>query len=195
MLRHTAAWLANSRTAVPHNGPMKNRMGFAAALAAALLLLSACTVTTTFDPTLSGRVHFSTSTRSDRLLTEFQPTRGMGAIYRNGDEIAFGLNARRAGYVTLTYQDSAGQVAAFSRNIPVRRGYNRISGPDSGHVFVVNAPRGLMQVRASFTPARTNENRVTFRGRGGSSHWNSLLVIDVGQQSVYDVVQTYVEVR
>lgn len=181
--------------AMPHNAAMRKGLRLLPAVAMLVLFLSACTVTTTFNPGLSGRVRFDSPVRSERLLSEFQPSRGMGAVYRHGDEIAFNLRAERDGYLTLTYQDSAGQVAAFARNIWVRRGFNRIYGPDPGHVFIVNAPRGIMQVRASFTPSRTDEASVSFRGRGGSSHWNSLLVIDIGNQPVYDMVQTYIEVR
>lgn len=174
---------------------MKRTLRLPAGVALLVLFLSACTITTTLDTNLSGHVRFASPVRSERLLTEFQPTRGMGAIYRNGDTIGFSFRAAREGYVTLTYQDSAGQVAAFARNIRVRRGLNRIYGPDRDHEFLVNAPRGIMQVRASFTPARTDEARLVFRGRGGSSHWNSLLVVDIQNQPLYDVVQTYLEVR
>ncbi len=160
-----------------------------------LLVLSACTVTTRLDGQLTGRVRFDTPVRADQLITEFTPTRGTGAIYEVGDDISFTIRSSRSGYVTLSYLDSHGNFGTFARNLRVHAGRSTISGPDGNHRFTVAGPRGIMQIRASFTSDRTNESAVHFVGRGGSSGWNSVLVLDVQGQPVYDAVQTYVEVR
>lgn len=159
-----------------------------------MITLAACTVTTSFDTSLQGRVRFDTPVRSEALITEFRPTRGTGGIYSIGDEISFVVRATRPGYLTLSYLDSSGRTATFARNIRIGTGRTVISGPDDQHWFSVAPPRGIMQIRATFTANRTNES-VSLVGRGGSSGWNSLLVVDIRGQPVYDAVQTYIEVR
>lgn len=160
-----------------------------------MLFLAACTVTTRVDGNLHGRVRIDTPVRSDSVITEFRPTRGHGAIYNVGEDISFVLRSKRAGYVTLSYLDSSGRVAVFARNIRVSPTRNVISGPDSRHVFTVAEPRGFMQIRASWTPDRTNETAIVYRGSSGSGGWNSALTLDISGQQVYDATQTYVEVR
>lgn len=157
-------------------------------------VLAACTITTSIEGNLQGRVRFDTPVRSEQVITEFRPTRGTGSLYEIGDEISFVLRTTRPGYVTLSYLDSAGRTATFARNIPVGTGRTVLSGPDARHWFQVAPPRGIMQIRATFTANRTNES-VSLIGRGGTSGWNSLLVIDLRGQPVYDAVQTYIEVR
>lgn len=159
-----------------------------------ILVLAACTVTTRFDTSLQGRVRFDTPVRSEQVITEFRPTRGTGSVYSVGDEISFVVRSNRSGYLTLSYLDSSGRTATFARNIRIGSGRTVISGPDARHWFSVAEPRGIMQIRATFTADRTNES-VSLVGRGGSSGWNSVLVIDISGQPVYDAVQTYVEVR
>lgn len=158
-------------------------------------LLAACTITTTFDPGLSGRVRFETPVYAANVLSDFRPGRGSGAVYRIGEDISFVLRSSRYGYVTLSFLDSSGRSAVFARNIPVSPTRNVISGPDSRHVFTVAEPTGIMQIRATFTERRTNEASVSIIGRGGNSGWNSRLVLDISGQPVYDAVQTWVEVR
>lgn len=159
-----------------------------------MLTMAACTVTTTLDTSLQGRVRFDTPVRSESVITEFRPTRGTGAVYSVGDEISFVVRSTRSGYLTLSYLDSSGRTATFARNIRIGAGRTVISGPDAQHWFTVAPPSGIMQVRATFTSNRTNES-VSLVGRGGTSGWNSLLVVDISGQPVYDAVQTYIEVR
>ncbi len=160
-----------------------------------VLFLAACTVTTTVDGNLHGRVRFESPVRADSVITEFRPTRGHGAIYNVGEDISFVLRSTRAGYVTLSYLDSSGRVAVFARNVRVSPTRNVISGPDPQHVFTVAEPRGFMQIRATWTPNRTNEAAIVYRGSSGPGGWNSALSLDITGQDAYDALQTYVEVR
>ena len=159
------------------------------------MVLSACTITTRFDGGLSGRVRFDTPVRADTIISEFRPTRGHGSLYRIGEDIAFTIRSGRSGYVTLSYLDSHGNYATFARNIYIRAGRSTIAGPDPRHHFTVAPPRGPMQIRASFTTDRTNESRVRFVGHGGNNSWNTVLVLDMQGQPLYDAVQTWIEVR
>lgn len=177
------------------NPVMKRLLKFASIAGLLLLVLSACTVTTRLDGTLSGRVRFDTPVRADTVITEFRPTKGTGSIYRVGEPISFTIRSSSSGYVTLSYLDSHGNHATFARNIYIHAGRSTISGPDPRHHFTVAEPRGIMQIRASFTSDRTNESRVQLIGRGGNSSWNSVLVLDVQGQPLYDAIQTYIEVR
>src|SRR5690625_1740264 len=68
-------------------------------------VLAACTITTSIDGNLQGRVRFDTPVRSEQVITEFRPTRGTGSLYEIGDEISFVLRTTRPGYVTLSYLD------------------------------------------------------------------------------------------
>lgn len=158
-------------------------------------LLAACTINATVDTSLSGRVRFETPVNAVSVLSDFRPSRGSGSVYRVGEDISFVLRSSRHGYVTLSFLDSSGRSAVFARNIPVTPSRNVISGPDIRHVFTVAEPRGIMQVRATFTEHRTNEASVLIRGSGGQSGWNSRLVLDISGQPVYDAVQTWIEVR
>lgn len=174
---------------------MNRILRYAAAGLALVLILGACTVTTRLDGELTGRVRFETPVRADQVITEFRPTRGAGSIYRVGEDISFTIRSNRAGYVTLSYLDSNGNFGTFARNIFVPRGRTTISGPDARHYFSVAEPRGPMQIRASFTADRTDEATLSFVGRGGTSGWNSMLILDLRGQPVYDAVQTFIEVR
>lgn len=180
-----------------------SRIAVAAAALIAAFVLAACAVTVTDGSTsvrgsvhtqVSGRIHLSFPLST--VITRFEPTRGGGAYYYVGDPIEFRVRATRNGYVTLTYLDAGGNVNVFARNIYVQGGReNIITGPDSGHSFNVGFPRGIMLIRAAFTPEPTNPARVTYSGVSGQSGWTNRIELDLGGGSYVDLMQTSIDVR
>jgi hypothetical protein len=95
-----------------------------------LTLLSACTVYygSPLEP----------ATRA--VITRFVPDRGEGAVYRRGQAISFTLSSQRDGYLSLLVIDPDGSRYAIARNLPVRAGSNRLSGPTRTTRFAVVPP-------------------------------------------------------
>ena len=167
----------------------------AALFAALALLVSACTVTvvpgegTTVRTRVSGQVTFGIDL-SDVIL-EFAPTRGRGATYYVGETISFRVRSDRDGYVTLTAIDPDGSVYVFARNIWIEGGYaQEISGTSPRTEFLLTPPRGYHRVRASFTPSRTDEGRVSYRGRSGVDAWTNSIAVELRPYDVRDVAET-----
>jgi hypothetical protein len=106
-----------------------------------LTLLSACTVYygSPLEP----------ATRA--VITRFVPDRGEGAVYRRGQAISFTLSSQRDGYLSLLVIDPDGSRYAIARNLPVRAGSNRLSGPTRTTRFAVVPPAGPHRVRAYFS--------------------------------------------
>lgn len=176
-----------------------SRIAVAVAALIAALILSACAVTVTdgsssIRSTVRGRIQLSFPLNT--VITRFEPTRGGAANYHVGDPIEFRLRTTRNGYVTLTYLDAGGNVNIFARNIYVQGGReNIISGPDSGHRFEVGFPRGLMLIRAAFTPEPTNTARVTYAGVSGQQGWTNRIELDLRGGTYVDVLQTSIYVN
>ncbi len=171
-----------------------NRARAAVAIVLAMLLLSACTITTSVTPRLPiGRINIGVGSGTSDIITSFSATRGAGATYYIGDPIEFTISTRSSGYVTLSYLDSGGNVGVFARNIQVPGGTVTIRAP-AGSQFQVTGPTGPMYVRAAFTSGRT-DGSVAYSGRLGHDGWNSRLSLDLRTHSQHDVVQTWVTVR
>lgn len=163
------------------------RMGFIIAALAALL--AGCTLTITpGDVSVSGRVRLGI-TVSD-VIQVFEPTRGTGATYYVGENIAFRVRTSQDGYLTLSAIDPDGSVYTFARNLYVRGGQTQIfEGPDDASIFSLVPPRGFHRVRASFTPTRTS-GRVTYRGVSGERGWEQSIVSEIRASPVRDVAET-----
>lgn len=170
---------------------MMKRIRFTAPLLAGLLALalSSCAVyVTPGDVSVNGRVRFGISV-SDVIQT-FEPTRGTGATYYVGEEIAFRVLTLQDGYLTLSAIDPDGTVYTLARNLYVRGGRVQvIEGPDSASVFSLVPPRGFHRVRASFTPNPTS-GRVSYRGVYGEDAWSRAIRADVDPYEVRDVAET-----
>jgi hypothetical protein len=153
------------------------------------LLLTACTVTVRPGPVqLSGQVRFGIEVSS--IIQMFEPTRGAGATYYVGEDIAFRVLTAQDGYLTLSAIDPDGTVYTFARNLYVRGGQVQIlAGPDSRSVFSLVPPRGFHRVRAAFTPTPTGGS-VVYRGVFGEGQWTQTIAADLRPYSVRDVVQT-----
>ena len=167
----------------------------AAAAVAVLLLLSACTVTFLPGETevrTRGRVTFGFEL--DPVIRSFAPARGEGSTYRVGEAIAFDIRTDRDGYVTLSAIDPDGDVYVFARDLYVRAGTTRITGPSSRTEFALVPPRGLHRVRASFTDAPTR-GRVTYRGVAGGDAWTATIRTDIRPAQVRAVEETHFYLR
>lgn len=164
------------------------------ALAALALtaLLAGCTVTFVETEGAGSRPPDDVNA----VIQLFEPRGGEGSSYRVGSEISFLLRSRLEGYVTLTSLGPDGAVDVFVRNlyVPARREVV-LDGAERGVVFVVEPPEGWHRVRASFTPRRTDANRVTFRGRAGEDDWQAAIRIDIAPFEVRDVAETRFYVR
>jgi hypothetical protein len=162
-----------------------------AALAVATLL-AGCTVTFVEREGAGSRPPEDVNA----VIQVFEPRGGEGSSYEIGSEISFVIRSRLAGYVTLTSLGPDGDVDVFARNLPVpARREVVLDGSQQGVVFVVEPPRGWHRVRASFTPRRTDANRVTFRGRVGEDDWSAAIQVDVAPFEVRDVAETRFYVR
>lgn len=158
----------------------------------AVLALAGCTVTF-YGPDGVGS---SPSDGANRVVQRFEARAGEGASYRIGSEISFVIRTRVEGYVTLTSLSPDGAVNVFARNVYVpARTDHVIDGRDQGVVFLVEPPRGWHRVRASFTPRRTDVNRVSFRGRVGEEAWTAAIDVDIAPFDVRDVAETRFFVR
>lgn len=169
------------------------------AAAALVALLSACTVTfvpgeTTVRTRVEGRVSFGLEL-SD-VIEVFEPTQGHGSTYYVGDTISFRVRTNQDGWLTLSAIDPDGFVYVFARNLFVEGGRTRIiSGTSPRTEFVLTPPRGFHRVRATFTPSRTDEGRVTYRGRSGENAWTNSIVVELRPYPVRDVVETNFTLR
>lgn len=154
------------------------------------LALTACTIE--FRPGASIDVGVSL----DNVITDFRPSRGVGATYFVGDNIVFSIRTRESGYITLTALDPDGRVYVFSRNIYVPGG-RTVSIPtrDMRVVFTAAAPRGFQRVRASFTNSPTDTGRVTYRGRHGAGQWSSAIEVDIRGSTIRDIAETNLVIR
>ena len=173
--------------------------GRLAAVTALILALGGCTIyladgETTVRSSIRGRITFGVPL--DDVITYFAPTRGAGASYRVGEQIAFDIRTTTDGYVTLTSIDPDGFVHTFVRNVYVRGGVRQtIEGPDRRHIFVVDPPRGTLRIRASFTGQRTDPSRVRYQGQRGEEAWTQSISVDVRDYDTRDVVETHIFVR
>lgn len=155
-------------------------------IAALALLVSACTVT--IRPSASIEVPLNT------VISDFRPTRGVGAVYRVGDQIEFLITTNQPGYVTLTAIDPDGRVYVLSRNIRVSGGTTILPTAEQRVTYNAAPPRGFHRVRASFTDGRTSGN-VEYRGRSGDGAWSAAINVDIRDFPVRDVLETNLTIR
>jgi hypothetical protein len=155
-----------------------------------VLSLTACTLY--IEPgnvTVRGRVRIGIAL--NEVIRVFEPTRGNGAIYRVGEDIAFRVYAERDGFLALTEFGPDGRVTTFARNIFVRGGQTSIiTGPDSRSIFSLIPPRGLHYVRASFTPFQTDTARVTYQGITSEDAWTQSIVTEIRPYEIRDIAET-----
>ncbi|MEX2502675.1 MAG: DUF4384 domain-containing protein [Trueperaceae bacterium] len=163
------------------------------ALGALLVLaLSACTVTIRSGESVGSDLPRS----ANPVIERFEVQGGEGANYRIGQRVRFQIRTRVEGHVTLTSMAPDGTVRVFARNlhVPARRTVV-LDGREQGLSFTVGEMRGWHDVRASFTPSRTDVSRVTFRGRSGNASWTAAIRLDLAPFDVRDVAEARFFVR
>jgi hypothetical protein len=167
-------------------------LGRASAVLATIGVLAACTIT--FEPVVE--VQRAAPPRPPAARIEFfEPDRGRTASYRVGERIAFDVRTNVDGFVTLSALDANGAVYVFARNVPVRGGRaERIEGIGPRQRFVVDPPLGRHFVRASFTPARTDEI-VLYVGIIGYDAWLRQISLELRPFDAHDQRETVFTVR
>lgn len=162
------------------------RLSVVSLLAALALLMSACTVT--IRPSASIGVELNP------IISDFRPTRGVGAVYRVGEQIEFLVTTNQPGYVTLTAIDPDGTVYVLSRNIRVQGGSTVLPTVEQRVTYNAAPPRGFHRVRASFTSGPTSGS-VVYRGRSGEGAWSSAINVEIRDFPTRDVAETNLNIR
>lgn len=94
-----------------------------------------------------GNVQFS------RIISDFQPTKGEGSNYVNGESLVLRANVARSGYLTLLIYNPQEWDNSVLTNIPVKAGLNLISQlPNGAGQLGVAPPFGITRIRAIYTP-------------------------------------------
>jgi hypothetical protein len=105
--------------------------------------------------TTSGGVviYVSGGIQVSRIIGDFQPTKGVGATYVNGERLVLRANVAYPGYLTLLIYNPAQWDNSVLTNIPVQAGLNLISQlPNGAGELGVAPPFGVTRIRAIFTP-------------------------------------------
>jgi hypothetical protein len=104
-------------------------------------------------PVVSGGVviYVSGGIQVSRIIGDFQPTKGEGATYINGERLVLRADVAYPGYMTLLIYNPAQWDNSVLTNIPVRAGLNLISQVPGGELSVA-PPFGTTRIRAIFTP-------------------------------------------
>jgi len=162
------------------------RISFTLVIAALALAMTACTVT--IRPSAGIDVNLNT------VISDFRPTRGVGAVYRVGEQIEFLINTSQPGYVTLSAIDPDGFVYVLTRNVYVSGGTTILPTAEQRVTYNAAPPRGFHRVRASFTTSATSGN-VVYRGRSGDGAWSAAINVEIKDSPVRDVVETNLTIR
>lgn len=105
--------------------------------------------------TTSGGVviYVSGGIQVSRIIGDFQPTKGVGATYINGERLVLRADLAYSGYLTLLIYNPAQWDNSVLTNIPVQAGLNLISQlPNGAGELGVAPPFGVTRIRAIFTP-------------------------------------------
>src|SRR5690606_12507723 len=159
-----------------------NRLRSIVSVALLAVLVSACTVVV--QPGQG-----SIGVDLNNVITDFRPTRGVGAVCGVGEEIQFLIQTSNPGYVTLGAIDPDGRVYILSRHIAGPGGSVVLPTAEQRITYNAAPPRGFHRVRASFTSARTNET-VIYNGRRGDGEWSSAISIEINPAPLRDVRET-----
>ena len=152
------------------------RLAPALVLAAAAVLVQACTITIAPDPVAPQVDRPRVRLARSAVIERFESVRSW---YRVGDELSFRIRTNQRGFVTLTAFDPDGTTYVIARNVPVAG--NRIETiPESfgRTTFVAVPPTGPHLVRAHFTPERTPE-LVSFSGIASLDAWTSAISVEI----------------
>ncbi len=96
-------------------------------------------------------IYVSGGIQVSRIIGDFQPTKGVGATYFNGERLVLRADLAYRGYLTLLIYNPAQWDNSVLTNIPVQAGLNLISQVPGGELSVA-PPFGVTRIRAIFTP-------------------------------------------
>lgn len=134
------------------------------ALGGAMLLgLNSCTLTVQANRGLSGSSH--------NLIAALLPTKGEGASYRPGENMAVQVSTRTDGYLTLIALDPNGMGNVLVQNAFVRAGTTVFPRPEQGVNYTVTPPYGTERIRAIFTRVQPATG-VVLSGHYDAGRWN-----------------------
>jgi hypothetical protein len=106
-------------------------------------------------PVVSGGIviYISGGIQVSRIIGDFQPTKGAGATYVNGERLVLRADVAYPGYLTLLIYNPQQYDNSVLTNIPVQAGLNLISQlPNGAGELGVAPPYGTTRIRAIFTP-------------------------------------------
>jgi hypothetical protein len=106
-------------------------------------------------PVVSGGVviYVSGGIQVSRIISDFQPTKGVGATYINGERLVLRADLAYSGYLTLLIYNPQQWDNSVLTNIPVQAGLNLISQlPNGAGELGVAPPFGVTRIRAIYTP-------------------------------------------
>jgi hypothetical protein len=176
-----------------------NRLAGWSLLVLLALVLASCSIYVDPSASTTVRVRGSYRIALGNVIEIFEPTKGRGANYTLGEEIAFRMLTSQSGYVTLTAIDPDGFVYVLGpRNVPVDAGVLTVLPRASRNIrFIAAPPSGFHRVRASFTPRPTDTTFIVYEGRRGGENWTETIVTELEPypQSSRDIVETNLFIR
>jgi hypothetical protein len=145
-------------------------------------------------PVVSGgiTIYISAGIQVSRIIGDFQPTKGTGATYINGERLVLRADVAYPGYLTLLIYNPQQYDNSVLTNIPVQAGLNLISQVPGGDLSVA-PPFGTTRIRAIFTPSPIAQGSYRWVSAQSLNNLTAQLLnpYDVGQR---DFAETYVRV-
>jgi hypothetical protein len=147
-------------------------------------------------PVVSGGIviYVSGGIQVSRIIGDFQPTKGTGATYVNGERLVLRADVAYPGYMTLLIYNPQQYDNSVLTNIPVQAGLNLISQlPNGAGELGVAPPFGVTRIRAIFTPRPIAQGSYRWVSAQSLNNLTAQLLnpYDVGQR---DFAETYVNV-
>ncbi len=147
-------------------------------------------------PVVSGgiTIYISAGIQVSRIIGDFQPTKGTGATYINGERLVLRADVAYPGYMTLLIYNPQQYDNSVLTNIPVQAGLNLISQlPNGAGELGVAPPFGVTRIRAIFTPRPIAQGSYRWVSAQSLNNLTAQLLnpYDVGQR---DFAETYVNV-
>jgi hypothetical protein len=145
-------------------------------------------------PVVSGgiTIYISAGIQVSRIIGDFQPTKGVGATYINGERLVLRADVAYPGYLTLLIYNPQQYDNSVLTNIPVQAGLNLISQVPGGDLAVA-PPFGTTRIRAIFTPRPIAQGSYRWVSAQSLNNLTAQLLnpYDVGER---DFAETYVRV-
>ncbi len=137
-------------------------------------------------------IYISAGIQVSRIIGDFQPTKGTGATYINGERLVLRADVAYPGYMTLLIYNPQQFDNSILTNIPVQAGLNLISQIPGGEL-IVSPPFGVSRIRAIFTPRPIPQGSYRWVSAQSLNNLTAQLLnpFDIGDR---DFAETYVNV-